>query len=228
MASVFVDPAKTRAFATADAFYAWLAEHHDKETELWIKIHKKASGLPSITWLEAVDVCLCFGWIDGIRKSFDEQSFVQRYTPRGKKSIWSQINVDNVARLIAAGRMTPHGLAQVEAAKADGRWARAYAPIRDKKLPDDLQRAIDASPKARAMLDRLDGTHRFALGFRVGNMKTEAGRRAKIEAFVAMLAKGESLFPLKAAKTGAAAKSMAGATAVKARARTKSKAAKPK
>src|SRR5690606_6690885 len=124
-------------------------------------MHKKGSGLPSITWTEAVDVCLCFGWIDGIRKSFDERSFVQRYTPRGKKSIWSQVNVDNVARLIAEGRMTPHGLAHVEAAKADGRWARAYAPVRAKSLPDDLQRAIDASPRASAMLATLDGTNRF-------------------------------------------------------------------
>ena len=198
MAAVVVDPKKTREFPTSAAFYAWLAKNHAKETELWIKLHKKGSGLPSIDWKEAVDVCLCWGWIDGIRKSFDERSFVQRYTPRGKKSIWSQINVDNVARLIAEGRMTPQGLAHVDAAKADGRWARAYAPVRAKSLPEDLLQAIDASPKARAMLEKLDGQNRFALGFRVSNMKTDAGRRAKIEAFVAMLARGETLFPMKA------------------------------
>jgi len=197
MAAVVVDPTKIREFATADAFHAWLGKHHDKETELWIKLHKKGSGLPSINWNEAVDVCLCWGWIDGIRKSFDEKSFVQRYTPRGKKSIWSQINVDNVARLVAAGRMTPHGQKHVDAAKADGRWARAYAPIRAKTLPDDLQRAIDASPQAVAMLAKLDSTNRFALGFRVANMKTAAGRAAKIVDYVEMLTRGESLFPLK-------------------------------
>lgn len=207
MPAVVVDPAKTRTFATADAFYAWLAKNHDRETELWIKLHKKGSGLPSITWNEAVDVCLCFGWIDGIRKSFDERSFVQRYTPRGKKSIWSQINVANVARLIAEGRMTPHGLAQVDAAKADGRWERAYAPVRARAVPDDLLGAIEASPRARAMFETLDGTNRFSLGFRVSNMKTESGRKAKIEAFVAMLERGETLFPMKApAERKAAAK----------------------
>lgn len=225
MAAVVVDPARTRTFATAEDFRAWLAENHDRETELWIKLHKKGSGLPSITWNEAVDVCLCFGWIDGIRKSFDERSFVQRYTPRGKKSIWSQINVDNVTRLIAEGRMTPHGLAHVEAAKADGRWARAYAPVRARSLPDDLLRAIDASPRARATFETLDGANRFALGFRVNNLKTEAGRKAKIEAFVDMLARGETLIPMKSsARRDAAAKPAASpkakATASGARAKT--------
>jgi uncharacterized protein YdeI (YjbR/CyaY-like superfamily) len=197
MASVFVDPKKTREFPTPADFYAWLAKNHDRETELWIKMHKKGSGLPSIAWNEAVDVCLCWGWIDGIRKSFDEKSFVQRYTPRGKKSIWSQINVDNVARLVAEGRMTKHGLAQVDAAKADGRWARAYAPIRSTTTPDDLLKAIESSPDALATYRALDKTNLFALAFRVGQTKTPEKRAEKIAAVVTMLAKGQAFHPIK-------------------------------
>src|SRR4051812_1737626 len=127
MASITVDPTKVHEFPDADSFYKWLGKHHDKEAEVWIKIHKVGSGLPSITPKEAIDVVLCWGWIDAIRKGFDDKSFLQRYTPRGKKSIWSQINVDNVARLISESRMTEHGLKHVEAAKADGRWHRAYS-----------------------------------------------------------------------------------------------------
>jgi uncharacterized protein YdeI (YjbR/CyaY-like superfamily) len=195
MAAIEVDPARVQEFVDADAFHDWLARHHDKESEVWIKMHKVASGLPSITWAQAVGVVLCWGWIDGVRKGFDDKSFLQRYTPRGKKSIWSQINVDNVARLIAEGRMTEHGLREVEAAKADGRWGRAYGSGKDMKIPDDLQAAIDASPAAKAMLERLSAQNRFALAFRTHNMKTEAGRRKKIETFVAMLERGETIYP---------------------------------
>ncbi len=197
MAAIQVDPAKVRAFPDTESFYAWLGEYHDRETELWIKIHKKASGMASITPVEAIDVVLCWGWIDGVRKSLDEKSFLQRYSPRGKRSVWSQINVDNVARLIAEGRMTPHGLKEVEAAKADGRWDKAYASGKDMKIPDDLQAAIDASPGARAMLDGLSAQNRFALAFRTHHMKTEAGRRKKIETLVAMLERGETIYPQK-------------------------------
>ena len=138
---------------------------------------------------------LCWGWIDGVRKSFDEQSFLQRYTRRTKKSIWSKINVDNVARLIREERMTEHGLREVEAAKADGRWKRAYASGKDMKIPPDLQAAIDAEPKATAMLKALSAQNRFALAFRVHNMKTPAGRTKKIETFVAMLKRGKTIYP---------------------------------
>ena len=126
MPPVRVDPAKIREFKDAVSFYKWLGKHHDTEDEIWIKIHKVGSGLKSITPKEAIDVVLCWGWIDGIRKSFDDLSFLQRYTPRRRKSVWSRINVDNVARLIEEGRMTEHGLKHVEAAKVDGRWDRAY------------------------------------------------------------------------------------------------------
>ncbi len=194
MGPVKVDPAKVREFATAARFYQWLGKQHDQADELWIKIHKVDSGLKSITPKEAIDVVLCWGWIDGLRKGLDDKSFLQRYSPRSRKSVWSQINVDNVARLIEEGRMTGHGLKQVDAAKADGRWARAYRS-KGTKIPDDLQSAIDAEPKAKAMLEKLSAQNRFALAFRTGNMKTEAGRKKKIATFVAMLKRGETIHP---------------------------------
>ena len=178
MAPVTINPEEIRAFKDADSFYKWLGKHHDKEDEIWIKIHKVDLGLKSITPKEAIDVVLCWGWIDGLRKGFDDNSFLQRYSHRKAKSVWSQINVDNVARLIREGRMTEHGLKKVEEAKADGRWDRAYSS-KDKKFPADLQAAIDAEPKAKAMLAKLSAQNRFALAFRTENMKTEAGRRRR-------------------------------------------------
>jgi len=202
MAAVQVDPEKVREFRDADALHSWLREHHDTADELWIKTHKAGSGLESITWKQAIDVVLCWGWIDGIRKSHDERSFLQRYTPRTKKSIWSKINVDNVARLIDEGLMTEHGLREVEAAKADGRWERAYGSGKDLAIPDDLQAAIDTVPAAKAMLAKLTEQNRFALAFRMHQLKTEAGRKKRIAAFVEMLAKGETIYPQKARQVG--------------------------
>lgn len=195
MAAIEVDPARVMEFRDAASFSAWLEAHHDRWPEVWVKIHKTGSGLASITAKEAIDVVLCWGWIDAVRKGFDERSFLQRYTPRGRRSIWSQINVDNVARLIREGRMTAYGLRQVEAAKADGRWAKAYGSGKNMPIPDDLQAAIDAVPEAKAMMAGLSAQNRFALAFRVHNMKTEAGRQRKIAAFVEMLARGETVYP---------------------------------
>jgi uncharacterized protein YdeI (YjbR/CyaY-like superfamily) len=195
MAPVKIDPKRVHAFKDAAGFYNWLARHHDKDDEVWIKIHKVDSGLQSISPREAIDVVLCWGWIDGVRKGFDARSYLQRYSPRGRKSIWSQINVDNVARLVKEGRMTVHGMNQVEAAKADGRWTRAYKSGKAMKIPADLQAAIDAEPRARAMLAKLSEQNRFALAFRTHNMKTAAGRKKKIEAFVGMLKRGETIYP---------------------------------
>lgn len=206
MASVIPDPRRIQSFETEAAFEKWLAAHYDSEPEIWLKVHKKGSGLASVAVGQALDVCLCFGWIDAIRKSFDERSFLQRYTPRGPKSRWSQVNRDNVARLIAAGRMKPSGQRQVDAAKADGRWDAAYAPIRAASadnLPEDLRAAIDASPRAKRTLATLDRANLFALAFRVGALKTPAGRERKIASLVEMLARGETITPL---RTGRATK----------------------
>ena len=211
MPPVRVDPDKVRTFKDAESFYKWLGKNHDKEDEVWIKIHKVGSGLKSITPREAIDVVLCWGWIDAIRKSLDETSFLQRYTRRGPKSTWSQINIENVARLIKEGRMTEHGLKQVEAAKADGRWNRAYK-MKGSTLPDDLRAAIEAEPKAKAMLAALSSQNRFALAFRTQNMKTPAGRKKKIESLVAMLKRGETIYPQGKGPSTSNAKSSRGST----------------
>jgi uncharacterized protein YdeI (YjbR/CyaY-like superfamily) len=198
MTAVVPDPRRIRSFASEAAFERWLAAHHASEPEIWIKIHKKASGLKTVTPQQALDVCLCWGWIDGIRKAFDERSFLQRYTPRGRKSTWSQINREHVARLIAAGRMTPHGERQVDAAKADGRWDAAYAPMRatsEATIPDDLRAAIRADPRAHRTYRTLSKVNLFALAYRTNAMKTIPGRAKKIAALVAMLARGETIVP---------------------------------
>jgi uncharacterized protein YdeI (YjbR/CyaY-like superfamily) len=198
MAPIVPDPRRIKTFETEAAFETWLAAHHDTEPEVWIKIHKKSSGLASVTPAQALDVALCWGWIDGIRKGFDERSFLQRYTPRGRKSNWSQINREHVARLVAAGRMTPHGQRHVDAAKADGRWVAAYAPIRAttaSTVPDDLRAAIEANPRSKRTFRTLSKLNLFALAFRTNAMKTPAGRAKKIAAFVAMLARGETIVP---------------------------------
>jgi uncharacterized protein YdeI (YjbR/CyaY-like superfamily) len=191
MPPVVVDPKLIKAFRDEAAFETWLSKHHASRSELWVRMYKKATGVPSINWQQAVDVALCWGWIDGLRKSYDEESFLQRYTPRRARSIWSQINRDNVARLIAAGRMTPHGLKHVDAAKEDGRWDAAYAPIRSASqdsIPDDLRAAIEANPRARKAFATVNRTMLFALAFRTNNMKTPAGRARKIAELVTMLA----------------------------------------
>jgi uncharacterized protein YdeI (YjbR/CyaY-like superfamily) len=191
----------TKSFATPKALENWMRARHDKQPELWIKIHKKGSGLRSVTAPEALEVMLCWGWIDGLRRGFDEKSFLQRYTPRRAKSIWSQVNREHVARLIKAGRMTRHGQAQIDAAKKDGRWAAAYSPIRKASpdnLPPDLLKAIRANAKARQTFKTLSRMNLFALAFRTNNMKTPAGRAKKIESLVAMLARGETIVPQKA------------------------------
>lgn len=198
MAPIIPDPRKIKSFRTEAAFAAWMKANRSRETEIWLKVYKKASGVPTVTCAQALDVALCWGWIDGIRKSFDEHSFLQRYTPRRVRSIWSQVNRDHVARLTAAGRMTPHGQRQVDAAKADGRWAAAYAPIRsanDATIPGDLRAAIEANPRARKTFHGLGRMNLFALAFRTNNMKTPAGRAKKIAALVAMLARGETIVP---------------------------------
>jgi uncharacterized protein YdeI (YjbR/CyaY-like superfamily) len=198
MAPVVPDPKRIKVFKNEAAFEAWLRSNHARESEIWLRIYKKGAGKPTVTAAQALDVALCWGWIDGIRKGLDEESFLQRYTPRRPRSIWSQINREHVARLTAAGRMTTAGQRQVDAAKADGRWTAAYAPIRrttEATVPDDLRAAIDANPRARRTFQTLGRLNLFALAFRTNNMKTAAGRARKIASLVAMLARGETIVP---------------------------------
>jgi uncharacterized protein YdeI (YjbR/CyaY-like superfamily) len=198
VAPVIPDPKTIKAFKTGAALEKWIAANHGRATELWIRIYKKASGVPTITYGEALDIALCWGWIDGLKKSYDAQSFIQRFSPRRPRSVWSQVNQGHVSRLIAAGRMTPHGQKQIEAAKADGRWARAYAPIRSAgvdSIPKDLMAAIDASRRARKTFDTLNKMNLFALAYRTNQMKTPAGRARKIAEIVGMLARGAIIVP---------------------------------
>jgi uncharacterized protein YdeI (YjbR/CyaY-like superfamily) len=198
MAPVVPDSKKIKAFRSEAAFEAWLRANHARETEIWVRIYKKDSGKPTVTSAQALDVALCWGWIDGIRKGLDDESFLQRYTPRRRKSIWSQVNRAHVARLSAAGRMQPPGQQQVDAAKSDGRWDAAYAPIRaatGATIPEDLRAAIEADPRARRTFATLGRMNLFALAFRTNNMKTPAGRARKITSLVAMLARGETIVP---------------------------------
>ena len=200
MAPVIPDKKKIRSFRTEAAFERWLAANHACETELWLRLYKKGSGVPSVSNAQALDVALCWGWIDGIRKAFDDSSFLQRYSPRRGRSLWSQINREHVARLTKAGRMTPHGQRHIDAAKADGRWARAYAPMRDASqatVPADLRAAIEANPRARKTFATLGRQNLFSLTFRTNNLRTAAGRAKKIAALVAMLERGETIVPEK-------------------------------
>jgi uncharacterized protein YdeI (YjbR/CyaY-like superfamily) len=204
MTAVVPDKRHIKAFRSEAEFEKWLAASHSRASELWLKIFKKDSGRPSVTYAQALDVALCWGWIDGLRKGFDSEAFLQRFTPRKAKSIWSQINRDHVARLIQAGRMTPQGQRQVDVAKADGRWSAAYAPIRSASkttVPPDLLKAIKAKPRAVKTFETLGRMNLFALAFRTNNMKTPAGRERKIATLVAMLERGETIVPQKGTKT---------------------------
>lgn len=198
MPPVIPDPRTIKPFRSEAAFERWLSANHARQTELWLRIYKKGSGVATVTYAEALDVALCWGWIDGLRKAFDAESFLQRFTPRRPKSIWSQVNIGHVSRLTAAGRMTVHGRQQVDAAKSDGRWDAAYAPIREAThdtVPADLRAAIDGNARARKTFARLGRQNLFALAFRTNAMKTPAGRAKKIAALVAMLARGETIVP---------------------------------
>jgi uncharacterized protein YdeI (YjbR/CyaY-like superfamily) len=209
MAPIVPDKKKIKIFRTEAAFERWLATNHDRQTEVWLRIFKKDSGVATVTPSQALDVALCWGWIDGLRKRFDDRSFLQRYSPRGPRSVWSQINREHVARLTAMGRMTPHGQRQVDVARADGRWDAAYAPIRsttEASVPRDLRAAIEASPRARRTFRTLGRMNLFALAFRTNKMRTPAGRAKKIAEIVAMLARGETIVPERRRKTQGLAK----------------------
>ena len=180
------------AFADAAAWDAWLAERHQRQEGVWIRMAKKASGIPSVTHAEAIDVALCWGWIDGQRKGLDATHFLQKFTPRRKRSLWSRVNVVKVAALTEAGRMRPPGLAEVDAAKADGRWDAAYASPSAAGVPDDLEAALATRPGAKAFFASLTGAKRYAVLWRLMTARTERTRAARLEKIVAMLEAGET------------------------------------
>ncbi|WBB71221.1 YdeI/OmpD-associated family protein [Micromonospora sp. WMMD1128] len=184
--------------ADAEELRAWLSAHHATSPGVWLALTRKGGTVTTLTWQQAVDEALCFGWIDGQARRRDQESSWIRFTPRRPRSGWSQRNVAHVARLEAAGRMQPAGRAVVEAAKADGRWAAAYAPSSEAEVPADLLAAIAADPAAQAMFDVLTRTNRFALAHRLNAVKRAETRERKIGEFVAMLARHETLHPQKA------------------------------
>jgi uncharacterized protein YdeI (YjbR/CyaY-like superfamily) len=183
----------TRSFRSAKAFRSWLAREHDRSDGLWLKIAKKGTGVETVTYAGAVDVALCFGWIDGQKARFDDTWFLQRFTPRRARSPWSQTNRHKVARLTEAGLMEPAGLEQVERAKADGRWDAAYGGSRSITVPDDFQAALVANPAARDAFATISRANRYAFLYRIQEAKRPQTRAARIEKFVSMLAAGETL-----------------------------------
>jgi uncharacterized protein YdeI (YjbR/CyaY-like superfamily) len=183
----------------AVALRAWLEEHAGSSPGVWLALARKGGTTTTLTWQQAVDEALCVGWIDGQSRRRDEHTSSIRLTPRRSRSMWSARNVEHVARLEAEGRMTPAGRAAVEAARADGRWQRAYAPPSEAEVPADLAAAIAAVPEAQAMFDVLTRTNRYALIHRLGSVTRPVTRQRKIEQFVAMLARHETPHPQKAA-----------------------------
>lgn len=182
-------------FGSQAAWDVWLAEHHAAHRGLWLKLAKLASGIPTVVYAEALESALCYGWIDGQRATYDEASYLQKFTPRGPRSVWSKINRAKVEALIAAGRMQPAGWAAVEAAKADGRWDQAYDSPSNATVPDDLQHAFDGHPDAAAFFATLDSRNRYAVLHRIQTAKKPETRARRIQQFVAMLGRGEKVYP---------------------------------
>jgi uncharacterized protein YdeI (YjbR/CyaY-like superfamily) len=187
------DELPTLELASQEAWERWL-ETHPEADGAWLKIAKKDAGVVTVTYEGAVESALCFGWIDGQVRRFDERFYLQRFTPRRRGSRWSKINREKAEALIAAGRMRPSGLAQVEAAKADGRWAAAYDGARTIAVPEDLRRALDANPRAKAFFETLSGANRYAILYRVGDAKRPETRAKRIAQYVELCARGETLY----------------------------------
>ena len=185
------DPVET--FPTREAWRAWLAAEHERSGGLWLKLAKRDAGVESITYDEALDVALCFGWIDGQKRGFDDEWWLQRFTRRKRASRWSQRNRDKAVALIEAGEMQPAGHREVERAQADGRWDAAYAGPATMTVPDDLQAALDADPAAREAFAELDRQNRYAILYRVGDAKRPETRARRIATYVAMLAAGDTI-----------------------------------
>ena len=173
----------------------WLAKQHDKSAGAWLKLAKKDSGIASVTYEEALDVALSYGWIDGQKKGFDDKYWLQKFTPRGPKSIWSKINTEKAETLIASGEMKPAGLKAIEAAKQDGRWEAAYSSQKNISVPEDFQAALDKNKKANAFFVTLNSANRYAILFRIQTAKKAETRATRIQQFVEMLKRGEKLHP---------------------------------
>jgi uncharacterized protein YdeI (YjbR/CyaY-like superfamily) len=187
------DELPIKLFASWAQLEAWFDEHHAESGGIWLKIAKKGAGVTSVNYSEALELALCFGWIDSQKRSFDERHFLQRFTPRRPRGRWSRINREKAEGLIASGAMRPAGLAEVEAAKADGRWDEAYAGQRTAEVPEDLRRELDLSDAARAFFATLDSANRYAIVYRLQEAKKPQTRERRLRKFVAMLERGEKI-----------------------------------
>jgi uncharacterized protein YdeI (YjbR/CyaY-like superfamily) len=195
MSQPMPDALPVMRFATPAAWHAWLEEHHLASRGVWLEIARKGSGGTSVSYAEALEIALCFGWIDGQKRALDDASWLQRFTARGPRSAWSKINCAKAVELTESGRMRPAGLAAVELAKDDGRWERAYEGAATISVPADLQQRLDEDPAAAAFFATLDSANRYAVLYRIHDAKRPETRARRIERFVAMLARGEKLHP---------------------------------
>ena len=182
---------ETLSFPTQRTFHTWLTKNHDSCDGIWLRIYKKTSDTKSITYAEALDEALCFGWIDGQKKPYDEESWLQKFTPRRPRSVWSKVNTEHIDRLIKEKKMTSAGMKQVEAAKADGRWDAAYERFSQTTFPEDFLQALNKNKKALAFFETLNKTNRFSITYRLQTAKREETRLKRIKDIVAMLARGE-------------------------------------
>jgi len=183
----------TLPFESKKKWSDWLAKQHDKTPGVWLKIGKKEAGISSVTYEEALDVALCYGWIDGQKKGFDEKYWLQKFTPRGPKSIWSKINTEKAERLIVSGEMKPAGFKAIDLAKQDGRWEAAYASQKNISIPEDFQAALDKNKKAKAFFATLKSAERYSFLFRIHQAKKPETRAKRIQQFIELLEKGEKL-----------------------------------
>ena len=184
----------TLPFATKNKWAEWLSRQHSKSAGVWLKLSKKDSGISSVTYDEALEVALCYGWIDGQKKGFDDKYWLQKFTPRGPKSIWSKINTVKAEKLIASGEMKPAGLKAIDAAKQDGRWDAAYESQKNISIPEDFQAALNQNEKAKVFFATLNSVNRYAILFRIHNVKKAETRARRIKQFVEMLEKNEKLY----------------------------------
>ena len=175
---------------------SWLAKQHEKSRGVWLQLAKKDSGIPSVTYEEAVDAALCYGWIDGQKKGYDDKYWLQKFTPRGPKSIWSKINTEKAERLIASGEMKPAGLKAIEAARQDGRWEAAYASQKNISIPEDFQAALDKNGNAKAIFSTLKSAERSSILFRIQTAKRPETRAKRIQQFVEMMERNEKVHEL--------------------------------
>jgi uncharacterized protein YdeI (YjbR/CyaY-like superfamily) len=185
----------TLPFKSKRKWADWLAKQHDKSAGVWLQLAKKDAGIASVTYEEALDVALCYGWIDGQKKSFNDKYWLQKFTPRGPRSIWSKINTEKAEKLIASGEMKPAGLKAIEAARSDGRWEAAYSSQKNMSVPEDFRAALDKNKKAKAFFATLNSVNRYAILFRIQAAKKAETRARRIQQFVEMLERGEKLYP---------------------------------